>query len=503
MRDIHNSDNDENKISNTSETKDSVSWDNVILSSPPISSWPKTGSEIQKNKKKLGYILLLEQTKKKLEKIHNDITKLENKSLELEQELSYYQKKHDMRNTYRDKYLLDYEEKMSYFQQQSEFYGIEDINIITNSEIQQLFLAKTSSPDDRASYEQLLPSLYALFLEPVNKKTAIDYIESVIEDYVKNISKTSKAYNKNEKKIVELNEKYYNIQVEGTLDSHLYTWQDASLDDLIASEDVVHQIKKIITMYKNPKYFTDRGISLPKSILFSGPTDTGKTFAAKVLASEIGRKMYHIKAHDLFSEENLDPNAMLYYLFSSIIEKTQEIKEPCIIFLDEIEKIIDSMWEYASANQMVITNTIIKNIANIQKSDLDIIILAALVKKNAIDPKLLKYDLFPKQIFFSWLKEYQRKDLFALVFKDLSSDFVQFSPDINIDELVKKTDSFTAEYIKKLVAVAVEDVTYTSLSHKTKKSEPAIITQDHLLKNIDLLKEESKIKWDKKYFWGS
>lgn len=96
-------------------------------------------------------------------------------------------------------------------------------------------------------------------------------------------------------------------------------------------------------MYNNPTYFTDRGIALPKSILFSGSTDTGKTFAAKLLASEIGRKMYHIKAHDLFSEENLDPNAMLYFLFSSIIEKTQETKEPCIIFLDEIEKIIDSM----------------------------------------------------------------------------------------------------------------------------------------------------------------
>jgi SpoVK/Ycf46/Vps4 family AAA+-type ATPase len=120
--------------------------------------------------------------------------------------------------------------------------------------------------------------------------------------------------------------------------------------------------------------------------------------------------------------------------------------------------------------------------------------LAALVKKNAIDPKLLKYDLFPKQIFFSSMKDEERKNLFSLVFDTLRGDFIHFSPDIDIDELVKCTDGFSPEYIKKLVAVAVEDVTYASFSHTTKRSDPAIVTQEHLLKNIELLKQESKMK---------
>lgn len=488
-------------IVKTSEVKDTSFTENLSSSASSLSSWPKTGAEIKKNKKKLGYLLLLEQTKKKLEKIHSDITRLEKKSENLHQELAYYQKKYDMWSAYYDKYLLESEEKMSYFQTKAEFYWVEDITIITNNDAQQAFLQKV--PENvRESQEQVLAYLYSLFIEPVNKTNVVGYIQEMIEVYNKKITQTSSQYTKNEKKIEALEEKYRTIQVDATLDAHLYTWKDVALDDLVASDDVIHQVKKIITMYKNPKYFTDRGVALPKSILFSGSSDTGKTFAAKLLASEIWRKMYHIKAHDLFSEENLDPNAMLYFLFSSIIEKTQETKEPCIVFLDEIEKIIDSMWEYASANQMAITNTIIKNITNIQKSDLDIIILAALVKKNAIDPKLLKYDLFPKQIFFSWLKDTERKDLFALVFKDLSSDVVQFSSDINIDDLVKKTDGFSPEYIKKLVAVAVEDATYNLLSHKTKKSTPSIITQEHLIKNIQLLKQESKTKGDKKYFWN-
>ena len=84
-------------------------------------------------------------------------------------------------------------------------------------------------------------------------------------------------------------------------------------------------------------------MTLPKGILFIGEPDTGKTFAAKVLASEIDRKVYHIKAHDLFSEDVNDPNEMLYTIFYNVIEHAQKTKIPCIIFLDEIENIISSV----------------------------------------------------------------------------------------------------------------------------------------------------------------
>lgn|GEM_PF-1593422 len=115
------------------------------------------------------------------------------------------------------------------------------------------------------------------------------------------------------------------------------------MNDLVADKHIVDDIQKIITMYKNPQPFVSAGLSLPKSILLYGQKDTGKTFAAKVVASELSRKMYHIKTYDLFSENNIDPNAMVYDLFSLIINEVQITKKPCIIFLDELETIINSM----------------------------------------------------------------------------------------------------------------------------------------------------------------
>lgn len=187
-----------------------------------------------------------------------------------------------------------------------------------------------------------------------------------------------------------------------------------------------------------------------------GKPETGKTFAAKVFASEIDHKMYHIKAHDLFSEDVIDPNEMLYVIFYTIIDHVQKTKESCIIFLDEIEKIISSMGQYSPAAEKMISNTIIKNIINIQKSGLDIIILAALSDKNQLDERFLKYGLFDNQFFLELPKEDERKRLFQLYIQkaEKRAKLKLFDPEI-LDELVKKTDGFSAEYIKQLISVCV------------------------------------------------
>lgn len=163
---------------------------------------------------------MLEQTKKTLEKIHKDIIKLEKISLELQQEIAYYQKKYDTRSMYYDKYLLESEEKMSYFQIKAEFYGIEDVDLVTNNEIQQAFLAQC--PENvRESQEQIFAYLYSLFIEPINKKSSANYAEEMMQEYAKRIDQISSKYIKNEQKIDDLEEKYFNIQIDGNLDAHL------------------------------------------------------------------------------------------------------------------------------------------------------------------------------------------------------------------------------------------------------------------------------------------
>lgn len=214
------------------------------------------------------------------------------------------------------------------------------------------------------------------------------------------------------------------------------------------------------------------------------------------MASEIDRKMYHIRAHDLFSETSTDPNQMLYILFYTIIDHVQKNKESCIIFLDEIEKIIDSMGEYNPAEQKMISNTILKNVINIQKSNLDIIVVAALSHKNKIDPRFMKYDIFDNQFYFELPQAEERKQLFQLYISkaEKRAKLKIFDPAI-IDDMVKKTDGLSAELIKQLINSCVKEYLYMYLNAKpsfdiTIESLPDIIAKINESKDANLSKKD-------------
>jgi len=230
--------------------------------------------------------------------------------------------------------------------------------------------------------------------------------------------------------------------------------------------------------------------------LFHGESGTGKSFFAKVLASEINRKMYHIKYYDLFSEDITNPNDLLYSIFYNIIERAKTTKEPCIIFLDEIEKIISSIGDYSPDLEQIISNTIIKNITNIQKSELDIIVVAALHKKNSLDQRFSDYALFDNQFFFDKPKAPETKRLFELYIQEVESKSQRqmFDKNIDWDCLVKKTDGFSARYIKQIINVCVKECFFTYIDSQSQQAQQTLITQDIVLSKIDELKNEEKIK---------
>jgi ATP-dependent 26S proteasome regulatory subunit len=160
--------------------------------------------------------------------------------------------------------------------------------------------------------------------------------------------------------------------------------------------------------------------------------------------------MYYIKSYDIFTWWFSDPNIMLDTIFKSAIDK----KEPCIIFLDEIESFI---WWYAwSPYQNLIENTIRHHISKIKESDaVDIIIIWAISEKNKISPSLLKQDVFSKQIYFDNLPENRCVDF---INKLAAENSVTIWSDVDVTKLVSslKDHDRNQEYIKKLMNIAID-----------------------------------------------
>jgi len=487
------------KVINVSDESDKNNSIEIINNE--VSSSDKSGNTSSTNKsltdistsskKDLSYIFKRDATKKKLDAIEKKIAKLEEKSVDKENIL---QEKREILSILLNQYYtidLEHNELFTAFQLNLTLSGIKDVQILTNPQIREKFLqqyasnlhkqfTQTSLPEQKDQIEKLiqqqvqkedetLDNLYVASLNVQAKKMLLDDRKKDIDTLKQEIKTLQKEFAEHQEVIAKTNEEFFDEDKRGLLKSYESSDPKVSIKDFVGSQQLEDQLKKLIDIYNNPNEAKKFWLLPPKGILFVGEQETGKTFAARVFASEINRKMYHIKAHDLFSENVSNPNEMLYNIFYDIIDHVQKTKESCVIFLDEIEQIITSLWEYNPAEQKIISNTIIKNIINIQKSDLDIVIVAGLSEKNKIDERFMKYHTFDNQFFFELPKTEERKKLFQLYIwkaeKRAKVKLFDANPEI-LQKLVDKTDWFSAEYIKQLVNSCVKEYAYNFIQKK-------------------------------------
>ena len=225
------------------------------------------------------------------------------------------------------------------------------------------------------------------------------------------------------------------------LNSHKST-KKVSIDDFVAAPAVKKQINHILNLYK-------KWLPIPKTILLYWWHNLWKTYAANVLSSELWLDMYHIKSYDIFNSEYPDPAEMLKAIFSFIVRKN----EPCIIFLDEMEKFSGgSEW---SPYQKVLENTLRHHISKIKESNRDIIIIWAVSSWWKLDPSLLKQDVFQKQIEFEKYWDDECKELLQQI---MQTKWLKFDKDVKLRDIISKLASSewerNPEYIKCLIDTA-------------------------------------------------
>jgi len=297
--------------------------------------------------------------------------------------------------------------------------------LLDNNESQALLDMKKSIQDLIDKYEELWHQTYGLWM--------------MIEKLESQLASIESAYNEGEEAIASLNDNMEKMNQTYFLDSYQST-KKVSLDDFVASPIVEKQIKYLIESYK-------KWLPLPKTILLYGWHNLWKTFAANLLASELGRKMYHIKSYDIYTWWYSDPNEMLDAIFTWAIRQ----KEPCIIFLDEMENFNVEVggWPY----QKLVENTIRHHISKLKEANLDVVVIWAVADKSKIDWNLLKQEVFSKQILFSPLWKDKAEELMK---KILSKKWVKIAENCDLDCFFwkdKKDGKYTHDYIKSFIEV--------------------------------------------------
>jgi len=483
---VYNEDKSNKKdVSDEANTADTLWVKNINTSKVS----PKSISETTTiSKKNISYLLQLDVTKKKLEKADDDMGNLEDEITQIEADIE--ENINHIRILEEHAYALniDYQKSSVAFSTDLKYYGLKSEKPVIDNEARTKFLEQ-KKPEAKEGWWIVLDNLYTLYLNRAKDKAVFDGVNVSITTFSENNTALYEKLTKLNTELWNLSQEYENIRNEWFLKSLETSDSKTSIDDFIADDVITSQFKRLISLLKDKDYMKKFWVKAQKWTVFIGDQETWKTFAAKILASEVGSNMYHIKAHDLFSENIKDPNQMLYWIFSTIIASVQKTQEPCFIFLDEIENIIDSIGQDSISHQNI-SNTIIKNIKNIQESDLDISIIAALSNKNKIDPRFLKYDLFDNQFFFDLPKIPERKRLFQnYIDKAEKHSWKRIFNFVVFDELAKKTDKFSAKHIKQLVDVCVKEYAY-----QHREGNPFLIDESFLLSKIEELRMEEKQK---------
>ncbi|MDY6912336.1 MAG: AAA family ATPase, partial [Chloroflexota bacterium] len=159
-----------------------------------------------------------------------------------------------------------------------------------------------------------------------------------------------------------------------------YTW-----DDIVLPRDQMAQLREITNYvrYRHVVYSDwnfERRISLGKglNVLFAGPSGTGKTMAAEILANELGLDLYKIDLSTVVSKYIGETEKNLDRIFSEAWNSNS------ILFFDEADAIFGKRSEVRDSHDRYANIEVAYLLQKMEEYD-GIVILATNLKKNLDD----------------------------------------------------------------------------------------------------------------------
>ena len=157
---------------------------------------------------------------------------------------------------------------------------------------------------------------------------------------------------------------------------------NAAILDLILQEDALEQIKRIIIEYKQRLQLRQHNLDNRKRILLYGPSGTGKTMTASVIANELRMNLYLVRSEKLITKFMGETSRNLAEVFDIIGDV------PAVYLFDEFDTLGTQRGnDNEVGEQRRILNTFLQLI---DRSAEDSIVIAATNNIDSIDKALFR-----------------------------------------------------------------------------------------------------------------
>lgn len=206
---------------------------------------------------------------------------------------------------------------------------------------------------------------------------------------------------------------------------------DVNFSDIGGLRNVKKDLEKLVREITRCKDTSENRKNMPKGILFTGPPGSGKTLAARAVATEANVPFISISGSELISKWVGNTAQAIRNTFKHG-KKIARKNGVCIIFIDEIDAIgsMRSKDDTAVAReQNSIVNQLLVAMDGFEPSE-GIIVIAATNFDESLDPALKRAGRFDREIIFEYPDQAGRIELFKILTKG-----IKLNQDVRLETL--------------------------------------------------------------------
>ena len=231
-----------------------------------------------------------------------------------------------------------------------------------------------------------------------------------------------------------------NFEVQGPEELH-------DFDEVGGMDDLKREIAETIgLMLEHPDDAERYGIEW-NGVLLHGPPGVGKTFFAKAIAGEYDLRMIHVSTGDLVGGIQGQSAQNIKKAFDTARDNI-----PCLLFFDEFDSVAQRRDSNPDQEARRTVNQLLTSL-EAHRDERRLLVMAATNSIELLDPAVIRPGRFDRHIRIDLPDADARREIFRAELDDRPA-----APDIDLEELVRRTEGMTPAAISKVVDTAALDV---------------------------------------------
>jgi transitional endoplasmic reticulum ATPase len=240
--------------------------------------------------------------------------------------------------------------------------------------------------------------------------------------------------------------------------------------DVGGMEELKREVQDTVgLMLQHPDHAEKYGIEW-NGILLHGPPGVGKTFFARAIAGEYDLNLIHVSTGDLVSSLQGGSAQNIDKAFETALQNL-----PCLLFFDEFDSVAQRRGETPDQESRRTVNQLLTAL-EAYRDERRLLVMAATNSIGHLDPAVIRPGRFDRHIRIDLPDADARRAIF-----EAELDERPVAQDIELDELVRRTEGMTPAAISKIVDSAALDV----FREATRSGEHLVVDTGHLVRAVE------------------